>query len=73
VTRTSIDPNVTRQAYVALALRDATDTVHELAERVVFPQPPLKRLEREAYRMRLAGVIGVLESVRVWLASGSPQ
>ena len=70
-----IDPNVTRIGHVCDILADAEAAIVE-AQRVVLALSVGRRLgpaAREALSRRLAGVIGGLESTRIWLASGAPR
>lgn len=70
-----IDPNVTRAGHVGDLLMDAEATIVE-AQRAVLALTVGRRMgpaARAALSRQLAGVIGGLESVRIWLASGAPR
>jgi hypothetical protein len=70
-----IDPNVTRIGHVCELLTDAEAAIIE-AQRAALALSVGRRMgpaAREALSRRLAGVIGALESTRIWLASGAPR
>lgn len=65
-----IDPNVTRSQYVDQMMTKARADLAEVHAAFAGKLPPKVR---EALSRKLSGVVGISETVRVWLASGAPK
>jgi hypothetical protein len=63
---------ITVAAHVKLTMADAEAVIASAFSRI-RDRRPLAKIEREALNRQLAGVVGGVETIRIWLQSGAPQ